>query len=260
MITIDFEKCTGCFRCAAVCPFKVIGTERGKPEAADDRLCVKCLHCAAACPQGAISLNGLDGALPDEIPELPENMKELIEGYLMTRRSYRHFKPEPVPRDIVNAALRVSAWAPSAKNQHPAGWIVISDENKISRMMEFILQYTKETGTYPEVANLYELGHNVVTGNAKTIILAYAGTDSINPPVDTALALNYAELMLQAQGIGTCWAGYLTRFCNMIPAIREMLDLPEGCQFYGALMAGYPENEKYIRIPNRHKRPDVRWL
>lgn len=260
MITIDLEKCIGCFKCAAVCPFNVISKENGIPETGDDKFCVKCLHCAAACPRNAIRLGELDGVLPDEIPEFPENLKELIEGHLMTRRSYRHFKPEPVSKDIINEALRVSAWAPSAKNQHPAKWIVISDEKNISRMMDFILQYVKETGIHPEIAKLYGLGRNVVMGNAKTLLLAYARTDSINAPVDTALAIYNAELMLQAQGIGTCWAGYLTRLSNQIPGILEMLDLPEGCQFYGALMIGYPDNEKYIRIPNRHKQPDIRWL
>jgi nitroreductase/NAD-dependent dihydropyrimidine dehydrogenase PreA subunit len=260
MVTIDMEKCTGCLKCAKVCPFKVIGTENGKPETADDKLCIKCLHCAAACPQNAISLGSLDGILPDEMPKLPDNLKDLIEGHLMTRRSYRRFKPEPVPADIISGALRVAAWAPSAKNQHPARWIVIRDEDRISEMMKFILDYVKETGASPEVAELYGLGHNVVTGTAKALILGYAKTDAVNPPVDTALALYNAELVLQSQGIGTCWAGYLVRFCNLIPAIRKMLALPENCHVYGALMAGYPENERYIHIPNRHKQPDVRWL
>jgi nitroreductase len=137
---------------------------------------------------------------------------------------------------------------------------VIRDEDRISEMMKFILDYVKETGASPEVAELYGLGQNEVTGTAKTLILGYAKTDAINPPVDTALALHNAELVLQSQGIGTCWAGYLVRFCNLIPAIREMLALPENCHVYGALMAGYPENERYIHIPNRHKQPDIRWL
>ena len=156
--------------------------------------------------------------------------------------------------------MKVSAWAPSAKNQHPTKWVVISDDNKISIIMEHILEYVKETGISPEIAELYKLGHNVVMGNAKTLILAYCRTNAINPSVDTALAIYNAELTLQAQGIGTCWAGYLTRMCNQVPAIREILKLPEDCQVYGALMVGYPGDEKYIHIPNRHKQPDIQWL
>ena len=260
MVTFDLEKCTGCLKCVSICPFAALSIKDGKPEPDADNLCIKCLHCAAACPQNAVRLGDLEGILSEELPKQPENLQKLIEEHLMTRRSYRHFKPEPVPKNILNHALQVSAWAPSAKNQHPAKWVVINDEKKIESIMEHILEYVRETGLNAEILKVYERGHNVVAGNAKTLLLAYARTDAINPPVDSALALYNTELMLQAQGIATCWAGYLTRMCNHVPALRDMLNLPEGCLFYGALMIGYPENEKYIHIPNRHKLPDIQWL
>ena len=259
MIIIDTDRCVGCLKCIDVCPFKVLSEKDGKPEVKEGKYCIKCLHCAAVCQQNAIKLDEADGILPDKMPEFPEDLSELIEGYLMTRRSYRHFKPEPLPKEILNRALRVSAWAPSAKNQHPARWIVVSDENTIRRIMEHILVYVKETGVSAEIMTLYEQGKNIVMGNAKTLILAYARTEAVNPSVDCALALYNTELILQAQGIGTCWAGYLTRMCNQIQPVRELLDLPEGCMIYGALMAGYPENEEYIHIPNRHKLPEIKW-
>lgn len=260
MVNIDLGKCSGCQKCVYVCPFAVLNTKDGKPELNDDKLCIKCLHCAAVCPQKAISLGELEGILSEEIPKQPENVQEVIKGHLMTRRSYRHFKPESVAKDILNHALQVTAWAPSAKNQHPTKWIVINDENKISKIMNHILEYVRETGISAEILKLYERGNNVVVGNAKTLLLAYAKTDAINPSVDSALALYNVELMLQSQGIGTCWAGYLTRMCNQVPALRDMLKLPEGCQFYGSLMVGYPENENYIHIPNRYKLPNIQWL
>lgn len=260
MINIDLEKCIGCLKCVSVCPFNVLHTENDKPEMSDDKLCIKCLHCAAACPQNAIKLDELEGIVHEEMPVVPENYQQLIEGSLVTRRSYRHFKPEPVSKDIMSNALRVSAWAPSAKNQHPTKWIVITDENVIKQMMDHILDFVRETGTSPEIAKLYELGYNVVMGTAKTLLLAYCRTDAINPSVDTALALYNAELVLQSQGIGTCWAGYLNRMCNQVPALLDILKLPEGCQFYGAMMVGYPENENYLHIPNRHKQPKIQWL
>lgn len=260
MIKIDPEKCIGCLKCVSVCPLRALDTENGRPAMYEEKLCMKCLHCAAACAQDAIRLDDLNGILPVDMPELGDDFPGRMEGFLMARRSYRHFKPEPVPRDVIDHALRVSAWAPSAKNQHPAKWIVICDENTIKVIMGHILEYVRETGISPEIAQRYERGYNVVMGNARTLILGYARTDAVNPFVDTALALHYAELMLQVRGIGTCWAGYLTRMCNQVPAIREMIGLPDGCQVYASLMAGYPAQEEYIHIPNRHKQPDIKWL
>ncbi|MBP6492108.1 MAG: nitroreductase family protein [Clostridia bacterium] len=260
MIKIDQGKCIGCLKCVAVCPFNVLKIKDGRPDFPEGSSCIKCLHCAAACPQLAIGLDEIEGVVAEELPKMPENFSELMEGYLMTRRSYRHFKSEPVPKEILEQALSVSAWAPSAKNQHPVKWVVVSDANKIRSIMDHILEYVKEAGISPEVAKLYEQGKNVVLGNAPTLILAYCRTDAVNPFTDTALALYNVELMLQSKEFGTCWAGYLMRFCNQIPALREMLNLPEGCQFYGALLAGSPKNEEYLHIPNRHKMPKIQWI
>lgn len=260
MIKIDSTKCIGCLKCVSVCPFNVLDIENKRPKANEEKPCIKCLHCAAACPQNAVYFDNIEGIIQQEEPKHPENHPEIIEGHLMRRRSYRHFKPEAVPKEILNHALTVSEWAPSAKNQHPAKWIVVRDENTITLIMDHILDYVKETGTSPEIAALYERGYNVVMGNAKTLLLSYARTDSINPFADTTLAMYTVELLLQSQGIGTCWAGYLMRMCNQVPALKKLFNLPEGCQFYGAMMMGFPENENYIHIPNRLKQPDIQWL
>ena len=53
---IDTQKCTGCMKCASVCPFsaidiKTIQDKKGHPEFT----CAKCGECVAACPQKAIT-------------------------------------------------------------------------------------------------------------------------------------------------------------------------------------------------------------
>jgi Pyruvate/2-oxoacid:ferredoxin oxidoreductase delta subunit len=51
------ERCTGCRRCAAVCPVSAIGlSPDGAPRVAPDR-CLGCGICAAECPHGAIVMN-----------------------------------------------------------------------------------------------------------------------------------------------------------------------------------------------------------
>lgn len=261
-IIIDYEKCIGCLRCVQVCPFAALEVLDGKPALSEnpDKFCIECMHCATVCPRNAVYFGDVPGVLTEELPKVPHNLPEIVRAHLMTRRSYRHFKPMPVKKELIEQAIELSAWAPSAKNQHPTEWIVVNDEDVIKEIMEHILTYVRATGGSPEILREYEEGNNVVTGTAKTLVFAYAGPTAINPSVDSAITLYTIELMLQAQGIGTCWAGYLNRLSNQIPEIKKLIRLPEGCQLYGALMAGYPEKEKYLHIPQRFKKPIVHWV
>ena len=101
----------------------------------------------------------------------------------------------------------------------------------------------------------------MLVGSATTLIVAYARDRAISPETDTAIAMTTAELYLQSKGVGTCWAGYLRKMCNAIPEIRTcILSIPDGYSVYGAFMAGYPdENEKYIHVPERFKRAEIKW-
>lgn len=49
IIHIDEELCTGCRRCAAVCPVDAIRGEEGKPQSIDADRCVICGQCVQAC-------------------------------------------------------------------------------------------------------------------------------------------------------------------------------------------------------------------
>lgn len=257
MVQIDYNKCVGCLKCTRVCIFSIIEPRDGKPYVLEDKAgCAKCMHCGIVCPEGAITFNEKPMMVSEEKPIPADTFTEDIEGFLLTRRSYRDFKPELVEPEVIKKALEVAAWAPSAKNQHPTKYIVLSGRDKIDKMMEIILDYLKETGESPEVVSEFERGNNMVFGKASTVIMAYARNNAINPAVDTALALDYADLMLQAHGVGTCWAGYLTRFLNKIPALLEMFPLPRNNAFYGSLMVGYPR-EDYLYIPEKLKRADI---
>jgi iodotyrosine deiodinase len=46
---------------------------------------------------------------------------------LRTRRTVRHFSPRPVPRQLIEAALRVASRAPSGANQQPWRFVVVSN-------------------------------------------------------------------------------------------------------------------------------------
>ncbi|HUU38010.1 MAG TPA: mercury methylation ferredoxin HgcB [Candidatus Desulfaltia sp.] len=55
-LAYDPEKCTGCGRCAEVCPHTVFFIEDSKAAIRDRDLCMECGACAKNCPFGAISV------------------------------------------------------------------------------------------------------------------------------------------------------------------------------------------------------------
>lgn len=254
MIQIDEKKCIACLKCVKVCPFTVLEEKDGKPVRAD-KPCLKCMHCGAVCPRDAIFWDGASAVWKDEKKKELSPLLDLI----LHRRSYRHFEQRSVEQALIQEILEYTAWAPSAKNQHPVKWIAVRSRETIDEMMRGILDYVAETGLSPEVAAEYRRGNNVVMGEACTLILAYARENAVNPSQDTAIAMATAELIFQSRGVGTCWAGYLTRMLNGIPALKEMFPLPEGSRFYGAFMLGYPRNEVYAAIPERLKRAEIEW-
>lgn len=266
MITIDNAKCTGCLTCLSVCPFTVLEEADGKPQLAEGKGCLACMHCAAACPEKAISYGEQEAILQSSLPQTAEGFDAErfaaeLKGHILGRRSYRHFSSEKVDRKLIEEALELASWAPSAKNQHPTKWIIIDDADIIKQIMEHILKYAEENGISPEIISEYAIGNNVVMGTAPTMLLAYASEYAISPETDTAIAMTTAELYLQSKGVGTCWAGYFKRMCNAIPEVKELLPkIPRGHSFYGAFMMGYPESEEYIHIPNRIKRADISWV
>ena len=119
MIQIHEDKCIRCLRCTDKCVCGAIEVRDGKPVVNHEKGCIKCMHCAIACPENAISYGEQPAILNEEMPVLADTFSADLENFLLTKRSYRNFKPEPVPMTEIESALNAAAWAPSAKNQHP---------------------------------------------------------------------------------------------------------------------------------------------
>jgi len=55
-LALNAEKCTGCGRCAEVCPHGVFAVDNRKAWIVDKDFCMECGACAKNCPLNAISV------------------------------------------------------------------------------------------------------------------------------------------------------------------------------------------------------------
>ncbi|MEF8774015.1 MAG: hydrogenase iron-sulfur subunit, partial [Halobacteriales archaeon] len=74
---IDPEACTGCTRCAQVCPYNAVEGEVQEPHSVVEAACMGCGNCAAACPADAITMPGFtDDQIKTQIDAALENDPE----------------------------------------------------------------------------------------------------------------------------------------------------------------------------------------
>lgn len=261
MFTINKDKCIKCGKCAEICPFTCISMENEYPEMKPEKrkACMKCLHCAAVCPVEALDFHDMPCEKGEVINPGEANYNE-IKNLMLSRRSKRRFNNKKVPEQIISDIIRISDFAPSAKNQHPQNWVVVQEQGKVVKVMELVVEWVKANQVSLEILSELENGNNIVTFNAPHLIFGCAPKEGkINPYTDTTIALTDIDLLFHAKGIGACWAGYLTRITNASKEIKELLGIGDEMQIFGSLAFGYSEGEDYLRLPYKEK-SKIDWI
>ena len=219
--------------------------------------CILCGHCVAVCLTHAIQ----HADLPDEsfLPAFTDwPSPATMDGFLMSRRSVREFKPEPVGRPTMKALLEVARRAPTASNSQKLHWIVVDGREKVHALAEEIVNGGRVGRLHPTLLQRWDSGEDFVLRGASTVVVACAPEEYAWGKEDGAIALTYLELAAEARGLGVCWAGYLTRIAGLYEPVRKMLEVPEGYAVRGGLMLGEGMHA-YGRIPPR-KPLSAHWL
>lgn len=253
MISIDRALCINCGRCVESCPMGVFRRgEDERTEVGNEKRCLNCMHCTAACPVRAVRFEGLT-----EEETYPAPGGDEVVRLIQSRRSIRRYKAEPPARELIQSALETAAFAPNAKNRRLCAWTVLYGKAQTDRAVELVLDWARESRKAPELALSVKAGKNPITCGAPCVVLCHGPREL--GALDGAIAMTTLELLLVRAGLGTCWAGYLTRIADEAPALREWLGIPEGDQICCALMVGYPDGDRYPNIPRRTC-TETRWI
>ncbi len=135
---------------------------------------------------------------------------------ILSRRSIRSFKDEPVPDEALERILEAARWAPSAVNRQPWHFIVIRNRETLRR-----------------IASLARYGSFI--SQAPVAVAVVTDPSSRWHLIDGSGAVQNMALAAWEMGIGTCWIGSLDR-----ERVKEILRVPEELHLLTVLPFGYP--------------------
>ncbi len=157
---------------------------------------------------------------------------------ILTRRSIRAFRSDPVPEETIRILLEAAMFAPSARNTRAWTFVTIRKREKLDRLAQI----------HPYAGML----------KSAPLAIAVCG-DREREPHDGYLAINCAaavqNLMLAAhdQDLGTCWLGVYPRAERMTDIARELV-LPSTIIPIALVAVGWPDELKPTPTRYEHDR------
>jgi nitroreductase len=210
---------------------------------------------------------------------------------IQERKSIRAFRPDPIPKEKIEAVLNLAIHGPSAINLQPWEFTIVTGEErerlsrrlmkayrekKIScgpdavkplpktfgkrgaKTLEAMNPFFKEMGVQSD--QFINEGSCNFYGAPVAIIICLDDAFSKARLVDIGAVLGYFVLAAHELGLGTCPIGLITAYED---EIKDVLNLPENKMVVIGIAIGYPDSESPI---NRFKsyREDlekfVRWI
>lgn len=148
-------------------------------------------------------------------------------NHIYTRVSIRKYQDRPVEKEKTEAILRAAMQAPSAANQQPWEFYVVTNRDRLKALSE-VSPYAGMTKNAPAaIVSVYR---------KDCAIPAYA-------QIDLSIAMENLWLETDAQGLGGVWLGIAPQEERM-KAVEEILGLPDTVRAFAIFPYGYPAEER----------------
>src|SRR5471032_2417674 len=160
------------------------------------------------------------------------------------RRAVRDYKPDWVPAAILQRLISAASWAPSAMNEQPWHFTVVTDAallDEISRRSkEWMLQGVAALQRPGHFRDLLADPQFHIFYHAPVLIVISVPGDGQWSAEDCALAAQ--DLMLAAldQDLGSCWIGFAQGWLNTEDG-HNALGLPRKCRIVAPIIVGHPK-------------------
>lgn len=147
---------------------------------------------------------------------------------ILSRRSIRKYTTKPVPDQLVKEVLEAAMSAPSAGNEQPWHFIVITDRQILD-----------------EIPKYHPYSHMVREAPVAILVCCDLQLDKHDGfwVQDCAAATENLLVAVQAQGLGGVWLGVYPRE-QRITGLRKLLAIPEHVIPFSLIPIGYPAEDK----------------
>ena len=204
------------------------------------------------------------------------------------RRSIRVFDRRMPPREHIAECLEAATWAPSATNQQPWEFIVLTGsaleavnaiteekffermqtadafgeppeplESRQQKLLSTMIATADEAGVNPN--EIFEKSLRFFDAPVAVYFVTYKGADN-QYQLSTAAALENFLLAAHARGLGACW---LTVTVICADDIKKHLGIPSDRELLGGVALGYPVEGAPLNTFERRRAPVdevTRWL
>lgn len=197
----------------------------------------------------------------DSLEERPHNLRDVI----ISRRSIRRYRPEPVPHQIIEDLIQAAIWSPSAHNRQPWRFAVVESQTQkeqLAQAMGTRLRYDLTADGVPTEVIEADAGRSYsrITNSPVLIVLCLSMVDMdvyaderrndqeyIMAVQSVAMAGQNILLAAHDVGLGACWM-CAPLFCPDV--VKDELKLPDDWQPQALLTVGYPaETREKTRKP-----------
>jgi nitroreductase/NAD-dependent dihydropyrimidine dehydrogenase PreA subunit len=284
---VDVDTCTGCGTCTTECPQFVFELREKKSTVVAGDNCLACGHCWAVCPERAVTQEASSAPDAEDFPAGPPLSSDALESFLAQRRSVRTFEKKEISREVLDRVVGAAGFAPTASNRQDVGLIVVPTPDKLEELRKLTEAFFE--GTFKMLGNpllgkaaSLKFGADTITAMGvyaermryaidngrkspyfilpfgSALILAHGSNENTNGAVNSALALHSCGMVAQAEGLGSCYLGFVIFGANRDKGMQQFLGLPKGHTAHCAIVLGYPKNS-YLR-PVKRPSPSAKWV
>lgn len=143
---------------------------------------------------------------------------------IFTRRSVRHFKPDPVADEDLRDLLRAGMQAPSAKNEQPWHFVVIDDPDLLHAIPDF----------HPHAKMLMEAPLAILVCSDRKL-----ETKRASWLQDCSAATENILLAAHAKDLGAVWLGIFPD-SERVFGMQDLVNLPKDVRPVSLVAIGHP--------------------